>query len=459
MRAAKRIVTALAIAIASWSHTGAVERADGVTPVPFHELAEAVRADSIIDALPGDLPDVVIDSASVERHFEPDAAEVFARETITPDTLAYQPLFPYHPKKKTDNTPDSLRKLNIVQKIVRYFDDANKPKTDKKFDITFVGGPSYSAATSVELAAIGAGIYRTRRDGGITPESDISLKLEGSVTGFYNVGVSGNHFGPGDRYRIIYDANFMHFPLDFWGIGYYNQSRDENKSKYTRLQADFKAEFQWRLPGHVYIGGGTYFLYGKATKVERPELWEGQELRQFNYGLGVLVSYDTRDNVNSATRGVNLRLSHQFYPAFLFNKHHYMLTELTAGYYRTLWRGGVLAMQAHCALTFGDTPWTALPTLDQSGGIRSYYDGRYASSNEADIVVELRQKVWRRNGLVIWGGVGSVFHRVSEVTVRNLLPSIGIGYRWEFKRNTNVRVDIGLGRGSKAISLGLHESF
>ena len=117
MRAAKRIVTALAIAIASWSHTGAVERADGVTPVPFHELAEAVRADSIIDALPGDLPDVVIDSASVERHFEPDAAEVFARETITPDTLAYQPLFPYHPKKKTDNTPDSLRKLNIVQKL------------------------------------------------------------------------------------------------------------------------------------------------------------------------------------------------------------------------------------------------------------------------------------------------------------------------------------------------------
>lgn len=380
-------------------------------------------------------------------------------EKILPDILAYAPLFPYTPRQKAHSTPDSLRRLNIVQKIVRYFDDSNKPQKDKKFDITFVGGPSYSSATSVELAAIGAGIYRSRHDGGLTPESDVSLKLEGSVTGFYKVGISGNHFGPSDRYRIIYDANFMHFPLDFWGIGYYNQKVDANESSYTKLQADFTAEFLWRLPHRVFIGAGSYFRYGKATKAERPELWQGEALRQFNYGLGVLLTYDTRDNVNAATRGWNLRLSQRFYPRFLANKNPFSMTELTAGHYRCLWRGSVLAIQAHCALTFGDTPWIALPTLDQSGAIRGYYEGRYASDNEADIVVELRQKVWRRNGIVVWGGVGTVFHRVAEVTMRNLLPSVGVGYRWEFKRNTNVRVDIGLGRHSMALSLGLHESF
>lgn len=387
------------------------------------------------------------------------ANDDWVTEKILPDTLAYAPLFPYTPRRAADQRPDSLRRLNLVQKIVRYFDNSNKPRKDKKFDITFVGGPSYSSATSFELAAIGAGIYRSRRDGGLTPESDISLKLEGSVTGFYKVGVSGNHFGPSDRYRIVYDANFMHFPLDFWGIGYYNQKNDANESSYTKLQADFTAEFLWRLPRRVFIGAGTYFRYGKATKAERPELWDGEALRQFSYGLGLLLTYDTRDNVNAATRGWNLRLNQRFYPRFLANSNPFSMTELTAGHYRCLWRGGVIAIQAHCALTFGHTPWTALPTLDQSGAIRGYYEGRYAASNEADFVIELRQKVWRRNGIVVWGGAGTVFHRLAEVTVRNILPSIGVGYRWEFKRNTNVRVDVGLGRHSKSISLGLHESF
>lgn len=386
-----------------------------------------------------------------------------AETMIRPDTLAWQPLFPYTPKTKADEVPDSLRHMNFMQRAVkkfkRYFDNSNKPKEEKKFDITFIGGPSYSSATSIELAAIGAGIYRSRYDGGITPQSDISLKLEGSITGFYKVGVSGNHFGPADRYRIIYDANFMHFPLDFWGIGYYNQSRKTNESSYTKLQADLTAEFLWRLPRHVFVGAGIYFRYGKATHVERPELWEGQDLRQFNYGLGVLLSYDTRDDINAATRGWNVRAGQRFYPAFLANKSRFSMTEVTVGHYRTLWRGGVLAVQAHCALTYGDTPWIALPTLDESGAMRGYYEGRYSSDNEADIVMELRQKVWRRNGIVIWGGVGTVFHRLREVTVRNLLPSFGVGYRWELKRNTNVRVDVGIGRHSKAVSIGLHESF
>ncbi len=73
--------------------------------------------------------------------------------------------------------------------------------------------------------------------------------------------------------------------------------------------------------------------------------------------------------------------------------------------------------------------------------------------------MELRQHVWRRNGIVVWGGVGTVFSRFNQIGWDTLLPTYGIGYRWEFKKKVNVRVDFGLGKDSYAISFGINEAF
>ena len=109
---------------------------------------------------------------------------------------------------------DSIgEKPNLISRILQYFDDSNKEHPEKKIDFTFLGGPSYSASTSIQLAVIAAGLYHTKRDS-VTPESNISVFAQGSITGFYRVGVFGNHFFPGDRFRINYHADFAHFPLN-----------------------------------------------------------------------------------------------------------------------------------------------------------------------------------------------------------------------------------------------------
>ncbi|MDE6134281.1 MAG: hypothetical protein K2F79_01755, partial [Muribaculaceae bacterium] len=49
--------------------------------------------------------------------------------------------------------PDTIRPLevtfpepqkNLIGKIIDYFEDSNKEKKSKKFDISFIGGPHYS---------------------------------------------------------------------------------------------------------------------------------------------------------------------------------------------------------------------------------------------------------------------------------------------------------------------------
>lgn len=364
-----------------------------------------------------------------------------------------------HGQNSTELQSDSISKRpNIIQRVINYFDDANEEHPNKKFDFSLLGGPSYSESTSVQLALVAAGLYRTQRDS-ITPQSDVSIFGQGSVTGFYRFGIKGNHFAPNDNMRIIYHVDFAHFPLKFWGLGYDMQSQKNNESSYTELQSVVWSEFMWKLARNIYLGPSLNFNYSKATKVERPELWGDEDLRMFSYGFGFAFSYDSRDFPTNASRGWNVTYKQRFFPRFIGNDYAFSSSELTVAWYKKFWESGTLAFQLHGYSTYGNPPWSMLPTVDSSQGIRSYYEGRYRDKNEADFVVELRQHVWRRNGIVVWGGIGSVFDKPKNISTHKLLPSYGIGYRWEFKKRVNVRIDFGFGRHSSQLTFGLNETF
>lgn len=358
-----------------------------------------------------------------------------------------------------DVVEDSLPKhRNLVGKIVDYFNHTNEDKAEKKFDISVIGGPSYSASTSVELAALVSGLYKTRHDS-LTPRSDVSIYAEGSVTGFYNFGVRGTHILPRNSFRVVYDANFCHFPLKYWGIGYEMAHNKANESKYTLLESALDIQGLWHLPHDIYIGPSLNFNYQKAAKMQRPELWDGYDTRIFCYGFGIAFSIDTRDLPNNAYKGYCLSLRQQFFPKFMGNSYAFSMTDLSGCWYKRFWPSGVTALRLHGASAYGNVPWGMLPTLDKGNAVRGYYEGRYRDKNEADFVVEIRQHIWRRNGIVAWGGVGTVFRHFSDIQWNRLLPTWGVGYRWEFKNRVNVRVDVGFGKHSMAVNFGINESF
>lgn len=354
------------------------------------------------------------------------------------------------------NTPK--KKRSLITKVIDYFKNSNHEPKDGQFDVSFIGGPSYSSSTSLEVAAIMAGIYRTG-SAATTPLSELDIYAEGSVTGFYNVGIRGQHIFRNDKFRINYNVNFCHFPSKYWGIGYESAANKENETDYTLLQSLLSAEFLWHLPHDIFLGPSLYFDYSKATKTDRPELWGGQKMRQLAYGMGFIFSLDTRDNPHNAHKGYSIVLHTRFFPNIFGTNHGFMITNLTLGWYKQVWKSGVFATQFHAARSTKHTPWSMLPTLDASSGLRGYYEGRYRDKGEMDLVVELRQHLWKRNGMIVWAGIGSVYDKMRDVNIHKLLPSFGVGYRWEFKKDVNVRVDVGFGKRSMAFSLGLNEAF
>ena len=149
-----------------------------------------------------------------------------------------------------------------------------------------------------------------------------------------------------------------------------------------------------------------------------------------------------------------------FFPRFTGNSDNsFSSTEFSFNHYATVWRGGVMASRIHGSFSYGHTPWGLMPTAGGSSQMRGYYEGQYRDKCETDLTVELRQHVYRRSGIVVWGGLGAVYPSPGKFRSRYLLPNYGAGYRWELKKATNVRLDIGFGKGCVGVEFNINEAF
>ena len=356
---------------------------------------------------------------------------------------------------------DSVAKprKGFFNRIIDYFNDSNKPKEYKGFDFSIVGGPHYSSDTRLGVGLVAAGFYRNDLTDSITMPSNVSLYGDVSTVGFYMVGVNGNHIFRGDRNRIEYGLYFYSFPRKFWGIGYEAGNDINHSTKFNEKFVEARVKYLHAIAPHLYIGPGAEFHYTHAGKLREPSYWDGLALHSTTYTAGVSVRYDSRDNLTATERGVMVSFEQRFSPKFMGNRQAYSSTEVAAAGYKNVWRGGVLAARLHGVWNFGNVPWPLMATFGGSNSMRGYYQGRYRDKCALDFTIELRQHVWRRNGIVVWGGVGSVFPKMSAMRFDRLLPNGGVGYRWEFKKRTNVRLDFGIARRETAFIFSINEAF
>ncbi len=353
----------------------------------------------------------------------------------------------------------AVEHTGLVGKIVKYFENTNKQEITTKPHFSFLAGPHYSKESGFGLGLVLGGNYSTAPLDTLIPISNISVVGDIATKNLYLAGIRGEHFFPDNNRRINYSINVKSQTSYFWGIGYYWGIYDGNKVRYRALDVAVNGSFEWRVADKFFIGpvidGMMFSAHDPQSKVD----WLGEPLSHISISAGGKISYDTRDNHTATKHGIYLELIQLFAPRFIGNGHYsYSATELSANIFVPLWTGSTLATRLHGEFTYGRTPWGKLPSLGE-GTMRSYYEGRYRDKDCIDAIAELRQKIWNRSGIVVWVGAGTVFHHLREIETKHFLPECGLGYRWEFKRNSNVRIDYGIGRKSTGFVFSLNESF
>lgn len=373
------------------------------------------------------------------------------------DTLRYT----YTP---LPNQPDTLpqKKPSFLRRVVNYFGESTTDRTfEKKIDFTFAGGPSYSKNTNLGIGLLAAGLYRLDRTDSLTSPSDISIFANVSISGFYSVGVTGNNIFSQNKNRMDYTVMFSSAPRDIWGIGFHD-GRYNKSASYNEKLFSIKTRFLHRILPSTYVGAIVSFDYTKGKKfneLSRSYIY-GQKDHYTATGVGGILEYDSRDFIPNASRGIYLSLQETLYPKWLGNCGKMLWrTTFTADYYQKLWKSGLLAFDLYGEFNSDGTPWPMLARMGGTQRMRGYYQGRYTDNDMITFQIELRQRIWRRIGGVVWGGVGNVFHSFDRFEWSETLPNYGVGLRWELKKRVNVRFDYGLGRKTNGFLLSINEAF
>lgn len=365
-------------------------------------------------------------------------------------------------RQLTDSIATKKSGNNIIKSVIDYFGKQNKEIPHHGLHIGFLGGPHYSSETKLGIGIMAAGNYYNSPDTDtITKISNIAIYTDITTGGFYKFGIRGTNFSRGNKWRSSYHASFYSFLRHFWGIGYESGIDYDNYTKFKELNIQLDANLLYNFGHNIYAGATAQFTHFKANKVNDNQIyrWGGQALSTYSTNIGLELMYDSRDNITAPQRGLMAHVVQRFSPRFLGNHYAYSNTEIEASAYFNTWKDAIVATKIHSMFCYGNVPWGMMPTCGGSEIMRGYYEGRFRDKNEVDLTVELRQHVWRRNGIVAWGGIGKIFPKFSAFNMKNLLPCYGIGYRWEFKKYTNVRLDFGVGRNETAFIFSINEAF
>ncbi len=357
---------------------------------------------------------------------------------------------------------DTLKRKNFIHRIINYFEQAAVDRTfEKKIDITFAGGPSYSKNTSLGLAVLAAGLYRLDRTDSITAPSDVSIFVNASIAGMYAIGIYGNNIFSKNRQKVDYEAMFSSQPVESWGVGYHD-GRYNPSGEYVEKHYLVRARYLHRIFNNTYVGGLVNFEHTAAKKLDlRSESYlYGERPKYTTTGVGLIAEYDSRDFIPNPHKGLYVSLQYTLYPKGLGTCDRTLgRLNVTADYYRRVSPSSIIAVDLYGEYNSAGTPWPMLSHMGGTERMRGYYQGRYTDRGMITFQVELRQHVWRRFGATVWCGAGNVFRDLQMFSWSHTLPNYGVGVRWELKKRVNVRIDYGFGKSTSGFMLGLNEAF
>lgn len=372
------------------------------------------------------------------------------------DTIRYT----YIPFEQPAAVPAAAERKPFLHRVVDYFGESNRDRTfEKKIDITFAGGPSYSKTNSLGLGVLASGLYRIDRTDPVTPPSNVSLYVNASLSGFYTVGIKGNTIFRRSRNKIDYELSFSSMPRDFWGLGYAAATHNPATS-YVEKDYRVYGRYLHRFFRNAYVGALVDFGHVAAKRLRDLSYIGGQPLRSTAAGTGLVLEYDSRDFIPNPVRGIYFSLQETIFPKGLNDCGATLWrTNVIFDAYQRVWRGGVAAFDLCGEFNSAHTPWTMLARLGGGSRMRGYYEGRYIDNDLVTVQLELRQHIWNRIGGVVWGGAGNLFPRVSAFRWSHTLPNYGVGLRWEFKNRINIRIDYGMGRRTSGFLVNVNEAF
>lgn len=321
---------------------------------------------------------------------------------------------------------------------------------------------SYSEVTGVQY---GATVFRGFRVG-----ADPSTRA--SSLAFYAAGTAKHHAKAYVQLDLWSAQNSGHararlehisYPLPFHGIG--PSTPDSAEEWYSSGVSTAQFFLERAVRASTFIHGGVRYVRSRMRDVETEGVLAQHQLPGSSGSdvitteLGLVI--DSRDNPGSARTGSYVRALPSIALKVAGSDFAFRRLTIDARRYRAFLSRHVIAVQLQYDGILGTAPFDQLPMIGADTAMRGYPRGRFRDQHAITAQAELRTTPWRRVGAVAFTGGGAVASAFSRFTRERWHPTAGAGIRYLLspRDGTVLRADLGIGRSSLGITLGIGEAF
>lgn len=339
-------------------------------------------------------------------------------------------------------------------------------KTNRNFHYNILGGPSYSPDFGLLVGGSALMTFSLNPQDTTLKRSVVPIALAFMFDGGINIFSKPQLFFKHDRFRLFGKFSYKNTVENYYDIGYTTNRgyiRSDSTSQYRYSGVQINPWFLFRLGESDFFAGPqidiNYDHFTKPAKglVENQSYQEAggtaHGYKNFNSGLGFLLTYDSRDVPANAYKGIYLDFRGMMYHKIFGSEHNFYRLELDYRQYKEVGKRKVIAWTAQTKNVFGDNiPLTQYSLTGTPFDLRGYYQGQYRDKSSHIVMAEYRQmlntdqETWLKRiinhlGFVVWGGCG--FMGPTPTKIEGVLPNYGVGLRIEVQPRMNVRLDLG----------------
>lgn len=265
------------------------------------------------------------------------------------------------------------------------------------------------------------------------------------------------------KYYFSGHIRLSHYPDKFWGIG--PETEDWQEEDFTFREGSFLMQLQRHVTPSLLLGLQAGYERGEVYEMQNDgaiaqETPEGTEPYGMP-GIGLVGTWDTRDNLFFATRGEFLKISalgsHSSFGSTLNN----LWVTLDSRVFREIRPNHIIAGRFLSHLTWGDIPFQKLPSLGGNEVLRGFYQGRYRDQMLITAIAEYRFPIyWRFRGAV-FANAANIGPSVRYLRMSTTKLSAGAGLRFRVNdARMHIRFDVGVTpAGRMAIYFSANEAF
>lgn len=323
---------------------------------------------------------------------------------------------------------------------------------------TFIPAVTYSPETSLGLGIRALKLFRpANAQDSLTRPSSLPITLlytlnrQAIINGELSLWIKENRAYLNTRFEL------SDYPFRFYGIGNTPQTDEVYATRYAYFHINYKK----RIAPSLYVGPRYEFRTDEIyEKLEQGLLASGQiagSNGQFLSGLGLVLSYDTRDNIFQPRQGVFHQLSSMTFQPYFGSNFKFSQYQLDVRKYLEVRPRHILVGQAWVSFTAGNPPFQHISLIGGSERMRGYFEGKYRDLHAMVYQNEYRLPIYRKLGLVVFGSAGQVASTINGFSLQRFRYGAGIGFRYKLNdEGLNIRLDIGVGN-QRAFYFGLNE--